>query len=59
MVDSVPDGTVPVNGVSPMTVSLRPVQFNAASLWESPCFWMLAGAGMTLIALYIFTKKRG
>jgi len=39
------------------TVSFLPVAFNAQTLWQSPCFWMLLGAGVTLAAVWAFRKK--
>lgn len=58
VVNDIPPGTQNVNGGPQTVVSLKPVAFNAQTLWQSPCFWMVIGAGLTLLALYTFSKKR-
>ena len=66
IVDDIPDGTKPVNGLGQdptgatgqqTTVSLRPVQFSLAAIWESPCFWIVVGSALTLFAVYTLRKK--
>jgi hypothetical protein len=54
----------PVN-ITPMpdaqrqtTVSFLPVAFNAQTLWQSPCFWMVIGSALTLAAIYVLSKRR-
>ena len=56
VVNDIPPGAQPLNGQT--VVSLRPVAFNAQTLWQSPCFWMVIGAGLTLLAMWTFTRKR-
>ena len=59
VVNDIPPGTQPANGALPGTVvSFRPVAFNAQTLWQSPCFWIVVGAGITLLAMWTFTRKR-
>lgn len=64
IVDDIPAGAKNVNGLGAdpangngITMSLRPVRFSMESIWESPCFWMLLGAGLTLTAIYVLRKK--
>lgn len=38
-------------------IGLRPVQWSMATVWESPFFWMIVGAGLTLGAIYLAKKK--
>lgn len=58
-VNEVPADARPVNGQPPeTTVSLSPVRFSAASLWESPCFWLVIGSALTLLAIHTLQKKR-
>ena len=58
IVNDVPPDATQLNAQGqPVQVSLRPVQFNAASLWESPCFWIVIGSGLTLLAIYVLKRK--
>lgn len=41
------------------TVSFLPVTFNAQTLWQSPCFWMVIGSGLTLLAIYTLGRRKG
>jgi hypothetical protein len=50
-----PDGTSTDPGQT--VVSLKPVAFNASTLWQSPCFWMVIGSGLTLLAMWTFRKR--
>ena len=40
------------------TVSFLPVAFNAQTLWQSPCFWMVIGSALTLAAICVLNKSR-
>jgi hypothetical protein len=63
IVNDIPPGTKPINGLGADpsdaggVASLRPVRFSLESIWESPCFWMLAGAALALFAVYTLKKK--
>jgi len=39
------------------TVSFLPIAFNAQTLWQSPCFWMVVGSALTLAAIWTFNRK--
>lgn len=56
IVNDVPSSARSLNGDP--TVSLRPVRFSLASMWENPCTWILVGVVGTLVALH-FLKKKG
>lgn len=62
VVNEIPADAIPVNGdgvTQPpqTTVSFRPVRFTATSLWESPCFWIVIGSALTLLAIHAMRKK--
>lgn len=59
IVNEVPPDARPVNGNGETTVSFRPVRFTAASLWESPCFWIVIGSALTLLAIHAIGKRKG
>lgn len=57
LVNEVPPDARPINGEPQTTVSLRPIRFTAASLWESPCFWIVVGSALTLLAIHALKRK--
>lgn len=59
IVNDVPADARPVNGNrAGATVSLMPVRFSIAELWQSPCTWILVGVVGTLVALHFINKRR-
>lgn len=54
VVNDIPSGT---REMGQTEISLRPVRFNGASVWESPFFWMFVGVGLTMAAIWAVKKK--
>lgn len=58
IVNDIPAGAQPVGGDGRAIVTgFRPVCWNLQTVWESPFFWLVMGAGLAIVGMWAVKKK--